>query len=633
MISWPDAVDLVFQTFAAKEEEGECVGLYVLDQHRLDCALNALGTPLQATDPKIVEIASKLPKVQQEQFKSIAEKSLRWHLLSCINEETFVNDLMGKYLPEKVGDLLRLDRSSIANIFTNQDFISAATDQVFACLQRRTRIAIATIAISKHPSADEVWADSLVLGRTSYRAKTTSDDRPARRISCFVPEKFKIDGRFFADVGSSHHHSTTLHEHLGPADASILRGILREHTVSTEPFVSSSHGVFTTPLLELARLLGDDDGRHGRRSAWNYLRERAAATSGDSDSGDLNGPTRTELDRLQLDFEALREAAAAALAAAGRFPGEAGDSYAEALVDVEIACDDSDAAAAATEQFAAALGQIEADWSQALTPSADGAGPAAAAGRGLAIVAPPAARGAAAAAVFALPHPLAGGPAAAASDDDVGAQLRRSICAALGVANDRVRVAPLGTRAYTYCEHVDSASLRRALLASDRTLDQFAAAAAAAAAAAITTTSSGGGGAAARRRPGEKPRTREECVHALAQVTRRHFVRETKYPAALHLHLYLFYCISITHTAGAGLRPGDGGVAAGGPVPPAGPAAAGAGGAHGAPGGGGGGAAPGGGGRGAPLHRPDVPSAILRQSDSECMLVVVYWSQVPRNGS
>jgi hypothetical protein len=60
----------------------------------------------------------------------------------------------------------------------------------------------------------------------------------------------------------------------------ILRGILREHTVSTEPFVSSSHSVFTTPLLELARLLGDDDGRHDRRSAWNYLRDVGKSSGG-----------------------------------------------------------------------------------------------------------------------------------------------------------------------------------------------------------------------------------------------------------------------------------------------------------------------------------------------------------------
>jgi hypothetical protein len=396
MVLWKEAASSAFHSFATKEVEGEDVGVLFLDAVQLNSALCVLGNPLNSTDAKVQEMCTKSKKVSIDQFQAIAEKSLRWHLISCMNKETFINEFITPFLPEKLDDILKLDRLAISAIFSNQDFISSAANKMFLSLQQRKTFLLAESTSAKTGSVDQVWAESLVLGR-GRKAKANTDkdhsEAPSRSANCFVPEKYKSHGRFLREDSSLQ--SFDLEEEIGPPDLFILRGILREHMFSddsTIPFVSSTHGVLTTPLLELARLLGDEDSKRDK-SAWTVLRDLA---NRGPDHG--AGPAPAELDRIHQEIHALKEAFSAAVAARGGcLPGEATDSYTEVLVDVAVACDDAEAAADAAQRLGDTLADIEADWLQALPAREAGA-------RGLGVASPPAARGADAAAVLALPQ-------------------------------------------------------------------------------------------------------------------------------------------------------------------------------------------------------------------------------------
>ena len=513
---------IIFQMFATREMEGEQVGTYVLDSYQLENAFNALGMTLSDTDPNIKQTLIKSPKIPYEKFQAAADKALRWHMISSIIMETFTNDLIDKFIPEKTEDVLKLDRPKITSILSEQDFISAATEKLFASLQRRKMCAIHAFVPPKHCLIDEMWSDSLVLGRGPRRPQRVKDDTPARSVTCFVPEKFKSHGRFLRDCSSLP--TLSLEEELGPADGSILRAILREHMVgedSDEPFVSSTYGILTTPLLELARLLGDDD-KHGNKSAWSYFRENSSHPDAN------NGPTHTEVERLHQEFHVLREAFAAT---SGRFPGEAGDSYAESLLDVSVTCEDDEAAAVLAERFADSLGAMAEEWVQGLTLAEQSA-------RGLAVVAAPAARGAAVTATFALPHAEPG----AAAEDMLG-RLKRGLHAALDVDEGRIRADHCGSRTYVYSEHTNASALRAALLSSERTAEQLAEAAAAAVP------------ASARRR--ERGRTREESADVLAQAFAQEteaWRKERRFRKQARRRLRLSQIMALPEVAAAGLR-------------------------------------------------------------------------------
>ena len=137
------------------------------------------------------------------------------------------------------------------------------------------------------------------------------------------------DGAKLGSFGTSNTFHGGLEARLGMADPQIFRAIVYEHVVfpdSKVPFLTSNYGIFTSPMIEFARVLGNTSGDQPD-SLTDFLRSLGN-----------KGPKEAEIKALADQFKVLSDTARHILERQGlqKFPGEIGDWYVELTADFQL---------------------------------------------------------------------------------------------------------------------------------------------------------------------------------------------------------------------------------------------------------------------------------------------------------
>ena len=473
LVSEDDEVYRVFKTFSTKKlVKGSSVANSVIEPGKLKMALSSLGG--NHLDDVFATDLSSTQDLDFVKFKTLADEAIRSSLLYSVAKGALLDRSISGFFPGRVEDILNLTEEMIAEILKREAFVTSFSRRMHDIIQnhrksKRTAAAFESDADSGHDSSTTI--DNVVL--TRYLG-------PESALAAM--EKYHSSGGFIGNYGDKRLFDGGLEAQIGLADPLLLKAILREHIHSEDsecPFLTTNYGLETTPLLELARLLGTAD-------AAAYLRSAAgrAAAAGSAAAGRPAGPTPQELDELAGDLDRLARAHRLVEASGrGIYPGEPGDEVREAMVHgrIALAAPGGDAEAALdplAERLAAAL------MAQELSPLKQSA-------RRVEIAVPPFAEERDVVGVT-LAVPLPPLPPDGAKPDapllpsGVAERLRDLIARTAGVGPAQVQVELVAEQTFVYCDFADEAGLRRSL--ARRSPDELRAKAAAARAAAPPRT-------------------------------------------------------------------------------------------------------------------------------------------------
>ena len=285
---------VAIETFKAAQVPVQ--GLEALE--RLAAEKSALGQDSKIDFGTFKQAATKLPRLKEQKAQWIRSLKLENTLALYLKAGTLFDGLSG------VKSMSDSELEISANLFCQE-----------------------LVGILQHAR------DSLLSLSNTYEANVDSVIFDHKSVM----SKYQDEGGFLGNYGNKEMFLGGLENELGFADPCVMMAILHEHmraVDSDEIFETSNYRLRTTPILEIARVLGcksEYDGNSGHVSAV------PTCLSDLAQCGEARrGPTASELRDLEDSFAELRRISdeVASSTSGGLFPGDVGDEFVDAVMDI-----------------------------------------------------------------------------------------------------------------------------------------------------------------------------------------------------------------------------------------------------------------------------------------------------------
>jgi ankyrin repeat protein len=203
--------------------------------------------------------------------------------------------------------------------------------------------------------------------RLSTQIDTLSKEDPLDDFAGTMNKFMGEDGAILGSFGTQDFFHEGLEVKLGMADPQIFRAIIYENVVSKDsckPFVTKNYGIFTTPMIEFARVLGNPNDFCSSLRGYGQINDVRTLIQDEDDlehvflfriargdpSCSFTGPKEIELLPLQKQFKDLINVYQALVSRQGAaknnctaslprdlavFPGDIGDSYCELMAEFQ----------------------------------------------------------------------------------------------------------------------------------------------------------------------------------------------------------------------------------------------------------------------------------------------------------